>query len=44
MSAKSGSGGGVHTVDEKTSIDGHLDIVKWVHAIIQNVNDYTGPQ
>lgn len=33
-----------HTVDEKGSIAGHLQIVKWIHAIVQNADAYTGEE
>jgi Gly-Xaa carboxypeptidase len=33
-----------HTVNERTSIAGHHQIVKWVHAIIQNTDAYTGEE
>ncbi|WWC89786.1 uncharacterized protein L201_004712 [Kwoniella dendrophila CBS 6074] len=33
-----------HTVDEKFSIDGYLQIIKWIHAIIQNSDAYTGEE
>ncbi|WVQ78467.1 hypothetical protein IAT38_000553 [Cryptococcus sp. DSM 104549] len=44
MGAPSGSGGNAHTVDEKGSIEGHLTIVKWIHAIVQNADAYTGKE
>ena len=31
-----------HTVDEKASIESHYEIVKWIHAIIQNADAYDG--
>lgn len=33
-----------HTVNEKAGIDAHLQIVQFVHALIQAANDYDGPQ
>lgn len=42
MSAPAGSSGGVHTVDEKASIDAHLSIIEWIWAIVQNADAYSG--
>ncbi|WWC60883.1 uncharacterized protein I303_103459 [Kwoniella dejecticola CBS 10117] len=33
-----------HTVDEKFAIEGYLQIIRWVHAIIQNADAYTGEE
>lgn len=33
-----------HTVNEKAGIDAHLQIVKFVHALIQGANDYEGQE
>ncbi|KAI5452936.1 hypothetical protein NCC49_006472 [Naganishia albida] len=45
MSAPMGGGmSGAHTVNEKAGIDAHLQIVQFVHALIQAANDYDGPQ
>ena len=33
-----------HTVDERSTIDGHVGIVRWIHAIIQNANAYEGKE
>lgn len=44
MSAPAGSSGGVHTVDEKASIDAHLSIIEWIWAIVQNADAYSGTQ
>lgn len=33
-----------HTVNEKASIDAHLQIVKFVHALVQAANDYDGKE
>jgi hypothetical protein len=35
---------GQHTVNERSSIAGHHQIVRWVHAIIQNTDAYTGQE
>ncbi|OCF45385.1 Gly-Xaa carboxypeptidase [Kwoniella heveanensis CBS 569] len=44
MGSQAGSGGGAHTVDEKASIEGHYQILRWVHAIIQTADAYTGEE
>lgn len=33
-----------HTVNEKAGIDAHLQIVKFVHALVQAANDYKGEE
>jgi hypothetical protein len=33
-----------HTVNEKAGIDAHLQITKFVHALMQAANDYDGPE
>ncbi|GHJ89035.1 hypothetical protein NliqN6_5437 [Naganishia liquefaciens] len=45
MSAPMGGGmSGAHTVNEKAGIDAHLQIVKFVHALVQAANDYEGQE
>ncbi|KAJ9091740.1 hypothetical protein QFC20_007567, partial [Naganishia adeliensis] len=45
MSAPMGGGmSGAHTVNEKASIDAHLQIVKFVHALVQAANNYDGKE
>ncbi|ORY30167.1 putative carboxypeptidase s precursor [Naematelia encephala] len=34
----------LHTVDEKSSIEGHYSIVRWIHAIVQNADAYSGEE
>lgn len=31
-----------HTVDERALIEGHFDIIRWIHAILQNADTYDG--
>ncbi|KAJ7633641.1 hypothetical protein DFH06DRAFT_1222410 [Mycena polygramma] len=33
---------GVHTVDERVHLDGHLNAIAWVHALVQNVDAFRG--
>ncbi|KAL7424245.1 hypothetical protein Q5752_001831 [Cryptotrichosporon argae] len=44
LGGRGGSSFNAHTVDERASISTHLEIVKWVHAIIQNADAYDGEQ
>ncbi|KAK8869586.1 hypothetical protein IAR55_000153 [Kwoniella newhampshirensis] len=44
MASPVGSGSGAHTVDEKATIAGFLQIMKWIHAIVQNADAYTGEE
>lgn len=44
MGTASGGGGNAHTVDEKATLKGHYEIVRWVHAIIQNTDAYEGEE
>ncbi|KAK4687749.1 Gly-Xaa carboxypeptidase, partial [Tremellales sp. Uapishka_1] len=44
MGATANSGFFAHTVDERATIEAHLAIVQWVHAIIQNADEYTGEE
>ncbi|KAI9637962.1 carboxypeptidase s precursor [Dioszegia hungarica] len=29
---------GIHTVNERASIEGHYSVVRWIHALVQNVD------
>ncbi|TYJ51654.1 hypothetical protein B9479_007759 [Cryptococcus floricola] len=42
--ASSNSGHNAHTVDERASIAGHLVMIDWIHAIVQNADAYTGEE
>ncbi|WRT67354.1 uncharacterized protein IL334_004325 [Kwoniella shivajii] len=44
MGSSASSGFNAHTVDEKFAIEGYLQIIKWIHAIIQNSDSYTGEE
>ncbi|WVR05361.1 hypothetical protein IAU60_002375 [Kwoniella sp. DSM 27419] len=44
MGASMGASGGVHTVDEKGSIESHYQIIRWIHAIVQNADAYSGEE
>lgn len=35
---------GIHTVNEKAKNSAHWGVVDWLHAIIQNVDAYSGPE
>ncbi|EIW70200.1 hypothetical protein TREMEDRAFT_30032 [Tremella mesenterica DSM 1558] len=44
MGGPMGESFNAHTVDERSSISGHFQIVKWVHAILQNAGEYQGEE
>ncbi|WVQ69845.1 uncharacterized protein L199_008066 [Kwoniella botswanensis] len=44
MGSSVSAGSNAHTVDEKFAIEGYFQIIKWVHAIIQNSDSYDGEE